>query len=124
MVLRDQDSVEDLSKRLESTRRIVLVGNGGIALELAHALQSVEVVWALKHSHIGDAFFDYDAAGFLKTELERSQSANLERAADPSQEHKQHGTGLVRQHLHASASVGMHKARQCRRQRLTIIRSA
>lgn len=29
----------------------------------------MEVIWALKHSHIGDAFFDADAAQFLLEEL-------------------------------------------------------
>ena len=31
---------------------------------------SVQVVWAVKHKTIGDAFFDYDAAAFLRTELD------------------------------------------------------
>ena len=43
LVLRDQDSIESLKKRLEHSRRILLVGNGGIALELVHALRGVEV---------------------------------------------------------------------------------
>lgn len=43
MVLRDQRTVEDLASRLAHARRIILVGNGGIAMELAYALQGVEV---------------------------------------------------------------------------------
>ena len=43
LVLRDQDTVEDLSKRLQTAKRVVLVGNGGIALELAYFLEGVEV---------------------------------------------------------------------------------
>ena len=43
LVLRDEDTVAALSGRLATARRIVLVGNGGIALELANALQGVEV---------------------------------------------------------------------------------
>lgn len=34
-VLRDTDSVEELAARLASARRVIVVGNGGIALELA-----------------------------------------------------------------------------------------
>ena len=35
VVLRDTDSVEKLAERLKTARRVVVVGNGGIALELA-----------------------------------------------------------------------------------------
>ncbi|GIL42910.1 hypothetical protein Vafri_741 [Volvox africanus] len=111
MTLRDTDSVQDLSHRLRSCRRLLLVGNGGIALELAGELlqlrsrappyrphrsvpttsapmgptmenkevQPPELVWVLKHSHVGDAFFDLDAAQFLLHE--RLQSAEGEEAA-------------------------------------------
>ena len=44
LVLRDRDSVEELSAKVQHARKIVLVGNGGIAMELAHALQGVEVL--------------------------------------------------------------------------------
>jgi len=43
VVLRDQGTVEALAHRLSGKRRVVLVGNGGIALEVAHALSGVEV---------------------------------------------------------------------------------
>ena len=43
LVLRDQDSVEELSAKLRHARKVVLVGNGGIAMELACALQGIEV---------------------------------------------------------------------------------
>eukprot|EP00891_Asterochloris_glomerata_P002918 jgi/Astpho2/2918/fgenesh1_pg.00050_%23_160_t len=71
LVLRDSDSVQAL--RLPGVRRLVLVGNGGIALELAHSLRGVEVVWAVKHAHVGDAFFDLDAAQFLLTQMPHIQ---------------------------------------------------
>ncbi len=44
LVLRDQDSVGELSGKLQQAKRVVLVGNGGIAMELAHTLQGVEVL--------------------------------------------------------------------------------
>lgn len=43
VVLRDQDTIEALADKLPGMRRVVLVGNGGIALEIAHALSGVEV---------------------------------------------------------------------------------
>jgi len=42
VVLRDRDTVAGLAARLPAARRVALVGNGGIALELAHALRGVE----------------------------------------------------------------------------------
>ncbi len=45
VTLRDSTTVEELVSRLPSVRRIVLVGNGGIALELVHALQGMQVKW-------------------------------------------------------------------------------
>ncbi|KAK9845833.1 hypothetical protein WJX81_003814 [Elliptochloris bilobata] len=62
LVLRDCDSVASLAARLNTARQVALVGNGGIALELAHALRGVEVVWVVRHGQIGDSFFDLDAA--------------------------------------------------------------
>ena len=43
IVLRDQGTIEALAHTLPGKRRVVLVGNGGIALEVAHALSGVEV---------------------------------------------------------------------------------
>jgi hypothetical protein len=70
IALRDQDSVQDMRRRLKAARRVMIVGNGGIALELVHALRAVEIVWAVRNNHIGDAFFDLDAAAFLFAEIE------------------------------------------------------
>ena len=53
------------------------MGNGGIALEIVHALKGVEILWVVKHSHIGDAFFDVDAAQFLLEELYTEQDISL-----------------------------------------------
>lgn len=43
MVLRDQDSIEQLKHNLKHSRRVLILGNGGIALELIHALSGFEV---------------------------------------------------------------------------------
>ncbi|KAA6429030.1 MAG: hypothetical protein FRX49_01140 [Trebouxia sp. A1-2] len=84
VVLRDQGTIEALALRLSGKRRIVLVGNGGIALEVAHALSAVEVIWAVKHKHIGDAFFDLDAAAFLCSQLPDASPASEDSPALPS----------------------------------------
>jgi pyridine nucleotide-disulfide oxidoreductase domain-containing protein 1 len=66
-----------LKSRLKDAKRVVIVGNGGIALEIVHALKRVEIIWVVKHGHIGDAFFDVDAAQFLLEELYREQDIGM-----------------------------------------------
>ena len=54
----------------------------------SQCLGSVQVVWAVKHSHIGDAFFDLDAAAFLSTQLPQARSpAHSSEAQDLSAQH-------------------------------------
>lgn len=77
IALRDHDSVQDLRQRLSTARRIMVMGNGGIALEVVHALRGVDTVWAIRNSHIGDAFFDVDAAAFLMKELQKADTTPL-----------------------------------------------
>uniref|UniRef100_A0A914Y8E0 Pyridine nucleotide-disulfide oxidoreductase domain-containing protein 1 n=1 Tax=Panagrolaimus superbus TaxID=310955 RepID=A0A914Y8E0_9BILA len=62
LTLRDLDTVEILKKRLETARRVVLVGNGGIANELAYELKGVEIIWAIRHLTIAASYFDKQAA--------------------------------------------------------------
>ena len=116
VVVRDVESVAALRERLKRARRVLLVGNGGIAMELADALcrqgddrddkdtsspasrrrgfddgvavkakrgesdeavarasssDDRELVWAARHAAVGDAFFDRDAAAFLRDVAER-----------------------------------------------------
>ncbi|KAF5841479.1 hypothetical protein DUNSADRAFT_12644 [Dunaliella salina] len=83
LTLRDTDSVLSLRDRLQAARRVIIVGNGGIALELVGALKGMlDVVWVLKHGHVGDAFFDVDAASFLLKQLEGSGVVNKDVASD------------------------------------------
>ncbi|KAM7354027.1 pyridine nucleotide-disulfide oxidoreductase domain 1 [Cochliomyia hominivorax] len=71
--IRDTDSVLELQKRLKDAKRIVLVGNGGIASELAHELQGVEVHWVVKDNHIASTFIDPGAAYFFQKRIEQKQ---------------------------------------------------
>ncbi|MEQ2188513.1 hypothetical protein GOODEAATRI_015880 [Goodea atripinnis] len=61
-------------KRLSKARRIVIVGNGGIALELVYEVKGCEVIWAVKDKAIGNTFFDAGAAQFLITSLEADKA--------------------------------------------------
>ncbi|KAI7797797.1 pyridine nucleotide-disulfide oxidoreductase domain-containing protein 1 isoform X1 [Triplophysa rosa] len=68
--IRDTDSAQEFQKRLSKAKRIVVVGNGGIALELVYEIEGCEVIWAIKDKAIGNTFFDAGAAQFLIPSLE------------------------------------------------------
>ena len=72
----------------------------------SHGFVYVQVVWAVKHSHIGDAFFDLDAAAFLCTQLPQTRSpAQSSEALEHSAQHSaaQHSAtnGSAAQRSHA-----------------------
>jgi len=63
--LRDTDSASELNKRLSNSKQICLVGNGGIATELVHELEHIDVVWIIRQKYISSTFLDAAAAEFL-----------------------------------------------------------
>eukprot|EP00698_Gefionella_okellyi_P001713 TRINITY_DN11582_c0_g1_i1.p1 TRINITY_DN11582_c0_g1~~TRINITY_DN11582_c0_g1_i1.p1 ORF type:complete len:483 (+),score=71.67 TRINITY_DN11582_c0_g1_i1:70-1518(+) len=67
--IRDTDTVEDYKRRLDRARRAIVIGNGGIAMELIGEVQNCEVVWAVKDNYIGNTFFDESASAFLLPQL-------------------------------------------------------
>ncbi|XP_078530188.1 pyridine nucleotide-disulfide oxidoreductase domain-containing protein 1 isoform X2 [Lissotriton helveticus] len=67
--IRDTDSAKEFQKQLKQAKRIAIVGNGGIALELAYEIEGCEVIWAIKDKAIGNTFFDAGAAEFLIPQL-------------------------------------------------------
>ncbi|TKS90994.1 Pyridine nucleotide-disulfide oxidoreductase domain-containing protein 1 [Collichthys lucidus] len=71
--IRDTDSAQEFQKRLANAKRIVVVGNGGIALELVFEVEGCEVIWAVKDKAIGNTFFDPGAAQFLIPSLETNK---------------------------------------------------
>ena len=69
--LRDLQSVSYMADKLSSAaaRRVVVLGNGGIALELVHSLSFCEIDWVIRDNYIGSAFFDASASAFIMPEL-------------------------------------------------------
>ncbi|XP_070266704.1 pyridine nucleotide-disulfide oxidoreductase domain-containing protein 1 isoform X2 [Myotis yumanensis] len=67
--IRDTDSAQEFQKQLTNAKRIMIIGNGGIALELAYEVEGCEVIWAIKDKAIGNTFFDAGAAEFLTSKL-------------------------------------------------------
>lgn len=67
--IRDTESVETFVQKLKGARRIIVVGNGGIATELVHELSGIDVVWVIKDKHISATFVDPGAAEFFQEKL-------------------------------------------------------
>lgn len=63
--LRDTTTALELERRITGASKIMVVGNGGIAMELVHAIKSCDVVWVLKDKHIGAAYLDEISSSFL-----------------------------------------------------------
>lgn len=76
--IRDTDSVLTLQKFLKDSKSVVLLGNGGIASELAYELHGIEVHWVVKDNHIASTFIDPGAAHFFQEAIcfKRSEESN------------------------------------------------
>lgn len=68
--IRDTDSAQEFQRCLSKSKRIAVIGNGGIALELVYEVEGCEVIWAIKDKAIGNTFFDAGASQFLIPSLE------------------------------------------------------
>jgi thioredoxin reductase len=75
--IRDLQSVTEMTTRLSSARKVLIVGNGGIALELVHSLSFCDVDWVVRDRFLGSSFFDASASAFIMPGL-------LERISAPS----------------------------------------
>lgn len=73
--IRDTESVRTFQDKLKGAKRVMVVGNGGIATELIHEMRSVEVVWAIKDDSISATFVDPGAGQFFLKELFKADQA-------------------------------------------------
>ncbi|VDK46514.1 unnamed protein product [Anisakis simplex] len=67
--IRDTETLDRLRDKMKNAKRIVVVGNGGIATEVVYELKNVEIIWAIRHESISATFFDEGAAEFFKPML-------------------------------------------------------
>lgn len=67
--IRDTESVCDFEKRIQNSRKIVIVGNGGIASELVYELKNVAIDWVIKDKHVSQTFVDPGAATFFQSRI-------------------------------------------------------
>ncbi|KAL5964807.1 Pyridine nucleotide-disulfide oxidoreductase domain-containing protein 1 [Taenia solium] len=97
LTLRDTESVTHFRSRLSSARRVVLVGNGGIATEVAYEIEGCQVIWVVKHENISVPFLDPAASQFLlKSGLAKRQGAIGEAASVGNGDEKSKTMPLIR----------------------------
>lgn len=76
--IRDTQTVKDFQSILRHSKRIVIVGNGGIASELVHEIQDCEIIWAIRDKSFGATFFDAAAAKFFEDFLDQDNAKGEE----------------------------------------------
>ncbi|KAK6616963.1 hypothetical protein RUM43_014933 [Polyplax serrata] len=69
--IRDTDSVFEFEKKIKSSKRLMIVGNGGIASEIIHEVQGIEKIWVVKDNHISKTFIDAGAGEFFQGCLDK-----------------------------------------------------
>lgn len=67
--IRDTESVNDFEKRIQNSRKIAIVGNGGIASELVYELKNVSIEWIVKDKYVSQTFVDPGAATFFQNRI-------------------------------------------------------
>jgi NAD(P)H-nitrite reductase large subunit len=72
--IRDTESVEKFIEKLRAAKKIIILGNGGIATELVYEINGIDVVWIVKDKHISAAFVDPGAAEFFQDKLLKTHS--------------------------------------------------
>ncbi|KRT79338.1 FAD dependent oxidoreductase [Oryctes borbonicus] len=74
--IRDTDSVEQFISKLSSSKRVMIVGNGGIASELVYKIQNTDIDWVIKDNHISATFVDPGAGEFFQSSLHKNFNAS------------------------------------------------
>lgn len=69
--IRDTESVTQFSHKLRNSRRVMIVGNGGIATEIVYEMKGVEMIWVIKDKHISATFVDPGAAEFFLNKISK-----------------------------------------------------
>lgn len=76
--IRDTESVHEFQEKLKTGRRMVIVGNGGIASEIVHATRGIQKVWVIRDDYISSTFIDPGAAEFFQNTF-RSKTSKADR---------------------------------------------
>ncbi|KAG7175640.1 Pyridine nucleotide-disulfide oxidoreductase domain-containing protein 1-like [Homarus americanus] len=74
--IRDTESACQFQSRIQKAKRILIVGNGGIATEMVFEVTGLQILWVIKDKFMTANFIDAGAAEFLRPELDKEKSEN------------------------------------------------
>ncbi|CAH2229708.1 jg2258 [Pararge aegeria aegeria] len=69
--IRDTESVKEFQDKLKNGRKMLIVGNGGIASEIVHATKGIQKVWVVRDDYISATFVDPGAAEFFQESFKK-----------------------------------------------------
>ncbi|XP_026765216.2 pyridine nucleotide-disulfide oxidoreductase domain-containing protein 1 [Galleria mellonella] len=72
--IRDTESVQEFQNKLKLGRRMLIVGNGGIASEIVHATRGIQKVWVIRDDYISATFIDPGAAEFFQDAIKNKST--------------------------------------------------
>ncbi|KAI1305809.1 Pyridine nucleotide-disulfide oxidoreductase domain-containing protein 1 [Halotydeus destructor] len=103
--IRDTETVQELQGRLREARRVMVIGNGGIATEFVYEVANCEVVWAIKDKYFGNSFFDGVAAKFFTPKLTKPKGDDSN-SKQPSKRMKYVIDDNTARHPHSGSALG------------------
>ena len=84
--IRDTSTAEQFQKVLSQSKRILVVGNGGISTELIYKIDNCELLWIMKDDHFGAAFFDPVVSKFFDDFITKNSTKNDENVISKRQQ--------------------------------------
>lgn len=72
--IRDTESVLEFQKRIKNSKRIVIVGNGGIASEIVYEIRNIAIDWVIKDGFISQSFVDPGAAELFQCKIKNKSN--------------------------------------------------
>ena len=72
-VIRDTETVKDLEKKFSKSKRVCILGNGGIATELVFSIKCCKLIWIIRDQHITSTFLDAGASHFLRSFVSKDE---------------------------------------------------
>lgn len=67
--IRDTESVLEFQRRIQTSKRLAIVGNGGIASEIVYETSDLHIDWIVKDQYIAQTFVDPAASEFFQTRV-------------------------------------------------------
>lgn len=67
--IRDTESVLQFQRRIQNSKRLAIVGNGGIASEIVYETSDLHIDWIVKDQYIAQTFVDPAASEFFQSRI-------------------------------------------------------